>query len=102
MPILNIQRTIIPPLGFLAAAKQDSIYSATNLNIGNLSSSAQQSLPEEFEIQVIGTTGQPIKIYGWTGSAWTDYDTFEEVTTTDITGIVHFRNPANYDVEFIW
>lgn len=102
MPILHVQRSILPPNGFLAAAKQDSVYVAASFNIGVLSGKAQQALPEDFQVLVIGSGGPAKTVYAWTGSAWVDLETFEEVASTSIMGIVHFRNPADYDVEFVW
>lgn len=102
MPTLHLQRTILPPLGHLAPAKQDSIHSAANLNIATLPLQSQQTLPVGFEVFAIGSGGAPTALYAWTGSAWEDETTSEIVTATDITGIVHFRNPADFDVEFVW
>lgn len=102
MPTLNIQRTIIPPNGFLAAARQDSIYSAANLNLADLAGKAQQELPFSFECFVVESNGTISAGYVFASGVWADSTTYETVESTDITGIVYFRNPADYDVEFVW
>lgn len=101
MNSLHLQRSIMPPNGFLCAAKQDSVYSATNFNIAVLSSKAYQVLPVGFEVLVM-TSGSASSIYGWNGTAWEDEVLSEIVEETNITGAIHFRNPADYDVEFVW
>jgi len=103
MKSIALTRSIMPPDGHFCPAKQDSVYDATALNIQTLPSKAQQSLPPGFEVLEIGSGGSAVNVYGWTGSGWEDGINGGPVTAaTSITGTVHFRNPADYDVEFVW
>jgi hypothetical protein len=64
MALLHLTRTILPPIGCLAPAKQLGIYTASHLNIADLSGKAQQSLPVGFEVILIGSGGSAVEIYG--------------------------------------
>jgi len=99
MKCIALTRSIMPPDGHFCPAKQDSVYEATSFDIQTLPSKAQQDVPASFLVINIFTGN----VYAWTGSGWEDGINGGSVTAaTAITGTVHFRNPADYDVEFVW
>lgn len=103
MNSIALIRSITPPEGHFCPAKQDSVYPSTSLDIQTLPTKAQQLLPAGFAVLEIDGSGSAVNIYAWTGSGWEDDINGGPVeASTDITGMVHFRNPAAYDVEFVW
>ena len=98
MNSIALTRSITPPGGHFCPAKQDSVYEADSFNIQDLPAKAQQSLPNGFTVLEISAGN----IYGWSGTGWEDEINGGPVSSTSITGTVHFRNPATYDVEFVW
>jgi len=103
MNSIALIRSIMPPDGHFCPAKQDSVYVSTALDIQTLLAKAQQALPSGFEVLEIDGGGGAMSIYTWIGSGWEDGINGGPMTaSTSITGTVHFRNSATYDVEFVW
>lgn len=103
MNSIALTRSIMPPDGHFCPAKQDSVHQATSLDIQTLQTKAQQALPFGFTVMEINGSGSAVNIYAWNGTGWEDDVNGGLVTAaTSITGTVHFRNPATYDVEFVW
>jgi len=103
MKSIALTRTITPPDGHFCPAKQDSVHQSTALDIQSLPTKAQQPLPTGFAVLEIDGSGGAVNIYAWNGTGWEDDINGGPVTSaTTITGTVHFRNSATYDVEFVW
>ncbi len=93
---ISIQSSFKPPLGLVLPAKQDvrtTVASATALS--TLITSSHPAIPEGLEIHASD-------LFVFADGHWLKQSDESNADSTEVSGVIHFRNNANYDIGITW